>query len=99
MPVIKSAKKKLRKDIKAEKINKLFRNKFSKSLKEAKKSKNSEKIRAAVKLADIAVKKRIIHKNKAARIKSSLSKLVPNKKAAKPVSKASPKKLGKSQKK
>ena len=75
MPVIKSAKKKLRKDRKLEKINKLFRNEFSKALKEAKKSKTSEKIRQAVRITDKAVKKGIIHKNKAARIKSSLSKL------------------------
>lgn len=100
MPVIKSAKKKLRRDRKIEKTNKLFKNKFANALKEAKKSKTGEKIKIAVKLTDIAVKKNLIHKNKAARIKSSLSKLSGKTKiTAKSVSKTSPKKIIKKQKK
>jgi small subunit ribosomal protein S20 len=82
MPVIKSAKKKLRQDIKREKINDLLRKTFKAAIKEAQKSKTAEKIRKAVVLVDKAVKKNLIHKNKAARIKSSLSKL------AKPTAKA-----------
>lgn len=99
MPVIKSAKKKLRRDRKIEKINKLFKNKFAKAIKEAKKSKTNEKIKIAVRLTDIATKKRIIHKNKAARIKSSLSKLSVKNKTTKKSPKTSPKKTPKPKKK
>jgi small subunit ribosomal protein S20 len=81
MPVIKSAKKKLKQDRKREKLNNQVKLNYRNALKEAKKSKTSEKVRQAVKLVDKAAKKGIIHKNKAARIKSSLSKL------AKPVTK------------
>ncbi len=80
MPVIKSAKKKLRQDRKKEKLNNVLRNSLKKALKEAEKSKNSEKIKAAVVLIDKSVKKGLMHKNKAARNKSRLSKL------AKPIS-------------
>lgn len=76
MPVIKSAKKKLRQDKKREKINNLLRKTFKNAVKEAQKSKTAEKIKKAVKLVDKAVKKKLIHKNKAARIKSGLSKLI-----------------------
>jgi small subunit ribosomal protein S20 len=75
MPVIKSAKKKLRQDIKREKVNDLLRKTLKVSLKDAQKSKTAEKIKKAVILTDKAVKKNLIHKNKAARIKSRLSKL------------------------
>ena len=76
MPVIKSAKKKLRQDKKREKVNNLLRKAFKDAIKDAQKSKNAEKVKKAVKLVDKAVKKNLIHKNKAARIKSRLSKLV-----------------------
>jgi small subunit ribosomal protein S20 len=82
MPVIKSAKKKLRQDIKREKVNDLLRKTLKETIKDARKSKTAEKIRRAVVLTDKAAKKNLIHKNKAARIKSSLSKL------AKPAAKA-----------
>ena len=74
MPVIKSAKKKLRQDKKREKTNNLLRKTFKGAVKDAQKSKTTEKIKKAVKLVDKAVKKKLIHKNKAARIKSGLSK-------------------------
>ena len=76
MPVIKSAKKKLRQDKKREKRNKLLKTSFKNAVKDAQKSKSAKNILNAVKLTDKAVKKRLIHKNKAARIKSALSKLV-----------------------
>lgn len=76
MPVIKSAKKKLKQDRKKEKANKIIKIAYRDALKEAKKSKTPEKIKKAVKLVDKAVKSKIIHKNKAGRIKSSLSKLI-----------------------
>lgn len=74
MPVIKSAKKKLRQDIKRTKINKRLRDLLKESLKKALKSKTAVSIEKAIKLADKAAKLKIIHKNKAARIKSKLSK-------------------------
>jgi small subunit ribosomal protein S20 len=76
MPVIKSAKKKLRQDKKREKVNNLLRKTFKDAVKDAKKSKTNEKVKKAVQLVDKAVKKKLIHKNKAARIKSGLSKFI-----------------------
>jgi small subunit ribosomal protein S20 len=74
MPVIKSAIKKLRRDKKREKINDAFRKKLEKSVKDANKKKTASSVTAAVSLIDRAVKNNIIHKNRAARLKSSLSK-------------------------
>ena len=76
MPVIRSAKKKLRQDKKKEKVNKILKASFKNAVKDAEKSKTSEKIKKAVTLLDKAVKKGLLHKNKAARIKSRLSKFV-----------------------
>lgn len=75
MPVIKSAIKKLRKDISREKRNDVFRAELDKLIKAAKKTKTSKSVSAAVSIIDRAVKKNIIHKNRAARFKSQLTKL------------------------
>ena len=75
MPVIKSAKKKLRQDKKRTIRNKSVENLFRKMVKKAQKNPTNANIQKAVSTVDKAVKKKIIHKNKAARIKSSLSKL------------------------
>jgi small subunit ribosomal protein S20 len=80
MPVIKSAKKKLRKDRKREIVNKNLKNLFKKSIKLAEKNPSEANVRKAVKVIDKTAKKNIIHKNKAARIKSKLAKLLVNKK-------------------
>ena len=63
MPVIKSAKKKLRKDILREKRNNAIRIALKKALKDVKKKSSSESVKNAVKLADKAAKNNIIHKN------------------------------------
>lgn len=76
MPVIKSAKKKLRQDRRKTLQNKSFENLFKKLIKEAIKTPSDTDIRKAVSAVDKAAKKNIIHKNKAARIKSALSKLL-----------------------
>lgn len=76
MPVIKSARKKLKQDKKREKTNKDLKLAFKEAVKTAQKVKTADKIAKAFKLTDRAVKKKLIHKNKAARIKSRLSKLV-----------------------
>ncbi|MCL5435218.1 MAG: 30S ribosomal protein S20 [Patescibacteria group bacterium] len=80
MPVIKSAKKKLRKDKKRELANKTLKNLFKKAVKLAEKTPTETNIRKAVRVIDKTAKKNIIHKNKAARIKSKLAKLVVGKK-------------------
>jgi len=76
MPLIKSAKKKLRQDKKRQKRNNSMRDFLKEVLKKARKNPTTENIRIAFKIADKAVKKNIIHRNKAARIKSSLSKII-----------------------
>ncbi len=75
MPVTKSAEKKLRKDKKRELANKRFINLLKKSIRLAKEDPKNKNIQKAISLSDKAAKKNIIHKNKAARIKSSLVKV------------------------
>jgi small subunit ribosomal protein S20 len=84
MPVIRSAKKKLKVDKKRESANKKAESFIDLVLKKALKKPTSENIRVAFKAVDKAVKKDIFHKNKAARIKSKLAKLI-NKKSQSPV--------------
>jgi small subunit ribosomal protein S20 len=79
MPVTKTAKRALRSSKKKESTNRFILNKLDVAIRAAKKTKSTKNILAAVSLADKAVKKRVIHKNKAARIKSQLSKLFPKK--------------------
>lgn len=76
MPVTKSAKKKLRQDKKRTLENKKVKNLLRDAIKKARKTSSEKNIIQATKLIDKAVKKYIMHKNKAARLKSSLSKLV-----------------------
>lgn len=76
MPVIKSAKKKLRKDKKLTVQNTNIRTNLKDLIKKAKKSPSEKSVKDAVKAADKAAKKHIIHKNKASRIKSTLAKLL-----------------------
>lgn len=95
MPVIKSARKKLRQDIKREKQNNKFRNLLKNTLSAAKKSPTPKNVSQAFKTIDKLAKKNIIHKNKAARLKSGLSKLVKTTVKAKPRVKSSTKKAKK----
>lgn len=83
MPVTKSAKRALRGSKTKEIINKLVIRRLEVAVRSAKKGGVAAKIFEAVSLADKAAKKRVIHKNKAARIKSQLSKLLPKKSKAK----------------
>lgn len=89
MPIIKSAKKKQRADKIKEKRNNALRNFLGKVLKLARKSPTPANFSKAVKTLDKLAKKNIIHKNKAARIKSSLSKLQAPKKRQTEAKKAS----------
>lgn len=81
MPIIQSAKKKLRKDVKKEKINRKYKSDYEKIMRSLKKNKAApDKLKDFVKKAysilDKAVKKKIFHKNKASRLKSQITKLV-----------------------
>jgi len=89
MPVIRSAKKKLRKDIKRELANDRIRASLAQTLKKVGRNPNAKLLALSMKALDKAAKKNIIHKNKAARIKSRLAKLksTPSKKISKTSSK------------
>lgn len=74
MPVIKSAIKKLKQDKKHEKSNKKIEKKMGETIKKAGRSKSEKTVASAFSAIDKAVKANIIHKNKAARLKSRLVK-------------------------
>ena len=74
MPVIKSAKKKQRVDIKRTAHNRKQKNFLKKLIRSAKKTGSEKAVRAAVSFTDRVARKHIIHVNKAARIKSMLAK-------------------------
>ncbi|MBI2023288.1 30S ribosomal protein S20 [Candidatus Giovannonibacteria bacterium] len=83
MPIIKSAKKALRQSIKRRKTNQVWKIEMHKAVKSVEKfaaaKKNDEfskALRAAYKIVDKSAKRRMIKKNKAARVKSRLSRLV-----------------------
>jgi small subunit ribosomal protein S20 len=93
MPVTKTAKRALRGSKRKEAVNKLFMSRLEVALRLARKSPSSDRVRTAVSLVDRAVKKNLIHKNKAARVKSKLASLI---KSSKPSSDKAPgKKLSK----
>lgn len=74
MPVTKTAKRALRSSARKASVNTILMTNLEKAIRAAKKNKAAKDIQKAVSLADRAVKKRIIHKNKASRIKSALSR-------------------------
>lgn len=74
MPQTKSAKKALRRDRRRQKVNSLIRQKVKQAVKSARKMMSIKKLSEAYKEVDRAVKKDLIHKNKAARLKSRLAK-------------------------
>ena len=75
MPVTKTAKRALRGSKRKEIVNKITLSKLEIAIKTAKKTKSEKNINIAVSLADRAAKENTIHKNKADRVKSQLSKL------------------------
>lgn len=91
MPVTKTAKRALRGSKRKMHVNKLMTTRLEIAMRLAKKGKKEKDILTAISLADRASKNHIIHKNKAARVKSTLSKLLP-KTSAKAKSKTSTKK-------
>lgn len=76
MPVIKSAIKKMRQDLKRRRANHLKKERLGALIKRAKKEVTEKNIQAAISLIDRAVKAKIIHKKRGAHLKSRLSKLL-----------------------
>lgn len=75
MPVTKQAKKALRRDKRRTKINKKIKSKLGDALRVAKKTLKVKDLKLAYSLLDKAAKKKVIHKRKAARLKSRLAGL------------------------
>lgn len=75
MPVTKTAKRALRVSKRKLSVNNKIRSSLEIAMRMAEKSKKKADIEKAFSLTDRAAKKGVIHKNKAARIKSSLSKI------------------------
>ena len=82
MPIIKSAIKKVRKDKKRTKVNSLYIKAYQTTLKKIKKGGTDVKKLVSLFYSQIdkAVKHHVIHKNKATRLKSRISKKILKKK-------------------
>ena len=80
MPVLQSAKKALRRDRRRAVVNKSLKNKVKEVLKKTRQNPNKKNLDLSFKILDRAAKKKIIHQNKASRLKSRLSKLLKTKK-------------------
>lgn len=80
MPIIASAKKKMRQDKKRETRNAKIVKAFKDVVKKARASTTPAQLQKAYAALDSAAKKHIIHPNKAARLKSRLAKRVSGKK-------------------
>lgn len=76
MPITKSAIKKLRVDKIRTQVNLRMKKRYKKAIKRHLTEKTLETLKLAYSLIDRAVKKHIIHKNKAARLKSQVAKIV-----------------------
>ena len=79
MPVTKTAKRALRSSKKKAEVNKSILKKMEIAIRLAKKTLKETDITKAISLVDKAAKKKVIHKNKASRAKSTLSKLIQSK--------------------
>lgn len=76
MPVTKTAKRALRVSKRKASANSMERSRLEIAIRTAQKSKKEKDVVVASSLADRAAKKNLLHKNKASRLKSSLSKLL-----------------------
>jgi small subunit ribosomal protein S20 len=87
MPVIKQAIKKVRQDKRKTAMNLLRKTAYKKAVHEFRKKPSAAGLTAVYKALDKAAKGNVIHKNKASRLKSRLSKLVatPKKSVSTPV--------------
>lgn len=87
MPVTVSAKKALRRDRRRTMVNRRIRHRLKKALKDARENPTKKLLSQAASILDRAAKKKVIHFNKAARLKSRLAKLA--REAKKPKKKTS----------
>ncbi|HET9946574.1 MAG TPA: 30S ribosomal protein S20 [Patescibacteria group bacterium] len=85
MPVIKSAKKKLRQDKKRQEQNKSFKEALRSVIKSFKIEPSEKTLTEVYRATDKATKKHLIHKNKAARIKSGAASILAGKTEVKKV--------------
>mgnify|MGYP001564790636 CR=1 FL=1 len=99
MPIIQSAKKRMRQERKRTAINKVKRVGLKSLIKKVRIDKSATNLTAVFSTLDKAAKTGLIHKNKAARLKSRLSKGNSGRTITKPVKKASKKKTTKTHKK
>lgn len=76
MPVIKSARKKLKKDKKRTQRNDRLKKNLKSLIHKARKEPSLDSIKKATSIIDKAVKYHLIHKNKASRMKSALARFL-----------------------
>lgn len=81
MPILKNAKKALRVSKRKTIFNRRSKSRMKTAMDRVKKTPNQANLALAFSAIDRAVKRNIIHKNKAARLKSRISKLLESKKA------------------
>ena len=91
MPVIKQAIKKVRQDRRKAGINLAVRGKYKKAVMAFRKNPTVAGLKAAYQALDRAAKTNVIHKNKAARLKSRLSKMLTAKTPASAATSSKPK--------
>jgi ribosomal protein S20 len=92
MPISLSAKKSLRKALKNNKENVLFKTKLKLTVKKFLTKPSSDGLKEVCSILDKAVKKNIYHKNRIARLKANYTKKVKDEKPVKTVTKKSTKK-------
>lgn len=76
MPILQSAKKALRVSQRKTITNNMIKSRLKTAVDDMKKQAGADKLNQAFSAIDRAVKKHLVQKNKAARLKSSLSKLL-----------------------
>ncbi len=74
MPITKSAKKALRRDVKRHQNNRIFKDRLKVAVDTSKANPTSENLNLSFSAIDRAAKKHLLHPNKAARLKSKLSR-------------------------
>lgn len=74
MPLIKSAKKKLKQDKKRTTANAAYKKKYKSAVKKSKTDTSKDTLKKTYSAIDKATKKGVIHRNKAARLKSQAAK-------------------------
>ncbi|HLB60774.1 MAG TPA: 30S ribosomal protein S20 [Patescibacteria group bacterium] len=76
MPIIKSAIKKLKQDKKHHARNLATKRRYKEAVKTAHQKSSDKQLKRAYSTLDTAVKKKVLHRNKAARLKSQLARNV-----------------------